>query len=149
MLGIKRGKVRKILCWWPKIEVRILVLLFAPNHSWCIIVNKVWLNQIWTNFRIFLKECMELIYLLLQTLMILKKKCIGKMIQLLMKVLIIKVKNNKNKIENGSLKTMILNYMRSNLKHSNKQNVTSLKNLKTTFVKKLLPKIMSTLKVKL
>lgn len=71
------------------------------------------------------------------------------MIQLLMKVLIIKVKNNKNKIENGSLKTMILNYMRSNLKHSNKQNVTSLKNLKTTFVKKLLPKITSTLKVKL
>ena len=65
-----------------------------------------------------------------------------------MKIHHIKVKNCSNKIANGLQKTMILNYMKMNPKHTNNRNVTFLKSIKTVFVQKHLPKIMLTLKVK-
>lgn len=70
------------------------------------------------------------------------------MILISMKILHIKVKNCSNKIASGMQKMMILNYMKINPKHTNKQNVTYLKSLKTVLLQKHLHKIMLTLKVK-
>ena len=91
---------------------------------------------------------MELISQLLQIVKMFKIKSIGRMTQFIMKILIIKVKNCKKQIENGSLKKRISNYTTPKPIHTNKQNVTSHKNIKTPFATKLLPKITSTLKVK-
>ena len=91
---------------------------------------------------------MELISQLLQTAKKLKIKCIGKMIQFITRIQIIKVKNCKKPIGNGSPKKKTSNYMRSKLKHTNKQSVTFLRNIKIRFVIKPLPRIILTLKVK-
>jgi hypothetical protein len=84
----------------------------------------------------------------LQIVKMLKIKSIGRMTLIIMKILIIKVKICKKQIENGLPKKRISNYTIPKPIHTNKQNVTSLKNIKIRFAIKPLPKIISILKVK-